>query len=160
MPGDAMPLETLAGMLVGSVLIPIAKKGIEAIGDEIGKRIGGSGAEQTTSILGKIRTKIRAMFTSDDDRATLASFEKFPDDMKGPFERTLAAKLAEDPTAATELHTLLDERPPEAKGMSIGTIMADTVGVVDFRGGTISGGIVAGVVVNPQPRRVGEPHQQ
>jgi hypothetical protein len=147
-----MPIETLAALLVSSVLMPIAKKGMESLESELGDRIGKAGAEKTTGILGKIRDRVRAMFTSDDDRATLKSFEKFPDSMRQPLEAELATKLADDPAAASQLQSLLDERLAETGGMSIGRIMADTVGIVDFRGGTISGGIVAGVVINaPRP---------
>jgi hypothetical protein len=146
-----MPLEILAGTLVSSVLLPLAKKGIEKVGEEIGSRIGKAGAEQTTTILARIRDKVRALFSSESDRDTLKTFEKFPENMKGPLETELATKLAQNPAAARELQALLDDRPPDAQGISIGKILADTVGIVDFRGGTMSGGTVAGVIVGPLP---------
>src|SRR5207244_12610921 len=82
-------ITTLASTVVTSFLIPYVKLGMQKIGEEVGKQVNKAAAEHVLGIATKVWERVRSSFSSDAERATLAQFQKYPDDAKPLVEAML-----------------------------------------------------------------------
>jgi hypothetical protein len=144
----AVEFAALAASLVGKVLLPYAKVGLKKIGDELRKKADAAVESQATSLTAKVWEKVAGLFKSDRDRFALEQFQENPDDAAGVFTKALEKKLQEEPQQAEELQKLLETPLAKGSGATLQNIMADVFGFVDARGAVISGGQVAGAIIN------------
>jgi hypothetical protein len=154
-----MPLEiaAIATSVVSSFLIPLVKKGAQQISETIKEKVSAAAGEHVSKVARNIWEKVKGAFSSDTEKATLAQFEKYPEASKPLVEAVLTEKMQADGKLAEELDRLVRSPSPDGAGTAV-QISASTVGYVDARGATISGGTVAGVIMGaPAPSPVNKP---
>jgi hypothetical protein len=147
-----MPLEiaALAASVVGSFLFPLAKKGAEELTKVVSEKFTAAAGEHVSEIAKKIWEKVKSAFSSDEEKTTLAQFEKYPEAAKPLVETMLKEKMEADPKLAAELDKLANSPAPGGSGTAV-SIAATTVGYVDARYAHISGGTVAGYISGTPP---------
>ena len=147
-----MPLEiaALATSVVGSFLMPFVKQGVEKINETVTEKFTEAAGKHVAEVTKSIWEKVKDAFSSDEDRATLKQFEKRPEASKPLVEEVLQEKMKADPKLTEELDNLMKSPAPGDAGTAV-SIAATTVGYVDARNATISGGIVAGIVQGTPP---------
>jgi hypothetical protein len=146
-----MPLEiaVLATSIVTSFLMPLVKQGAEKISEAVSAKFSAAAGEHVSKVAKNIWEKVKDAFNSDTEKATLTQFEKYPEESKPLVEKMLEEKLKADPKLATDLDKLAQS--PSPGGGTAVSIAASTVGYVDARHATISGGIVAGYMAGTPP---------
>lgn len=150
-----MPIDFvgLAGTILSSFLIPIAKKAVEKVRDRLADDVSENAADHAASLYQKVWDRVTSLFSSDADKAVLDQFERHPERAAPLVETLLAEKLEAEQAVAQELSDLVSEPAAGAAGgASIGQIIADsvgTIGIVHAEGARISG-MVAGVMIGPQ----------
>jgi regulator of sigma D len=142
-------LGALATTVVGQILVPYLKEGAKKIADEASKKFGESAGHYAADLAGKIWDRVKATFTSDREKNTVADFQEKPEDAKDLMVAKLREKLQNDPKLAEELQKLVNAQSPDGKGTGAQIIGATYAGIVDARGATISGGVVGGIVMSP-----------
>jgi hypothetical protein len=149
-----MPIDVaiLASTIVSSFLVPVAKKAVEQVRDRLKKDVGDKAADQASSLFAKVWQRVTSLFDSDDDKATLAQFQKYPDQAAPLVEAVLKEKLAANQAAAKELSELVNQTSTVGGNATIGQIIGQTVGVMNAPGAVISGGAIAGGVVIGSPK--------
>lgn len=152
----AIDIALLAGTIVTTVLMPLAKKGVEKLAEAMGEKFGESAAQEVSGVLGKIRARVKDVFSSADDKAALEMLEKRPEAARALVEEILTEKLAQNPGLAQELYELLNS--PTPAGQSIGAIITDAeiAGIVDARGANFAGssGVrITGVSLGEKPNQ-------
>jgi hypothetical protein len=154
-----MPLEiaALAASVVGSFLVPFVKEGAKKLCEAVRDKFSEAAGDEAVHVTKSIWDRVKEAFSSDKEKATLEQFEEFPDEGKSLVEAMLLKKLKEDPKLAADLGALVHKPGPEGK--SILNMVADSIGYVDARGATISGGIVAGYVSGTPPPMPGGPRR-
>lgn len=147
-----MPLEiaALATSVVGAFLVPLIKKGAEKIAETVTEKVSDAAGKHVTEVAETLWEKVKGAFRSNAEQATLEQFQKYPEQSQPLVEAVLKEKLQADPVLAEEL-TALVEKPIPGDGRTAVNIAAQTVGYVDAKGATISGGIVAGTIVGTPP---------
>jgi hypothetical protein len=144
-----MVLETLAATVVGEILVPYLKEGAKKIAEEASKRFGDSAGKYAADLAGKVWDRVKASFTSDREKNTVADFEEKPEEAKSLMASRLRDKLQSDPKLAGDLEKLVNTQSPDGKSTGAQIIGATYAGIADARGATISGGVVAGIVLPP-----------
>jgi hypothetical protein len=146
-----MPLEiaVLATSIVTSFLMPLLKQGADKISEAVSAKFSAAAGEHVSQVAKNIWEKVKDAFSSDTEKATLTQFEKYPEESKPLVEKMLEEKMKADPKLATDLDKLAQSPSPD--GRTAVSIAASTVGYVDARHSTISGGIVAGIVQGTPP---------
>jgi hypothetical protein len=138
-------IETLAGSIVGSFLLPYLKLGADKLLEQISGSVGEAAGQEAVSVTKRIWERVRGAFAGDPKEAViLEEFEKSPESAAKLFAEHLHTLMGNDPKLAAELDTLANAREAST-GESNVRIMAKTVGYGDFRGATIQG--VAGGIV-------------
>ncbi len=154
-----MDIASLAATVVGSFLVPLAKEGLKKIKEQVSgliEQAGEAAGEAAADTIGGVRDKVASLFTSDDDKVILETFESHPDAGAALLEVKLTEKLEEDSEAAEELEKLVTADVPGGGGVSLSHIMADTFGYVDARGAHVSGGAqIGGVIMNAPAAPIG-----
>jgi hypothetical protein len=146
-------IEALAAAVVGQFLVPFLSKGADALADSLTATLGDAASSQVGKTAAKLWARVRSAFSAQE-QPTLDQFEERPQVAAPLVEAMLTDKLAADPGLVKELEGLLAEHP-QGGNTSIGTIMADYVGLVVANAATINAP-VTGLVVN-RPERPSEP---
>lgn len=152
-----MPIDVaaLATTIVSTILLPYVKKGADKLAEGLGEKLGEASAQHVTGTMGKIWERIKAIFSSDDDKQALAQFEKRPDAAKGLVEEILKEKLAQDGKLAQELTEILARPGPAGQGTGAIIGNAAIAAIIDARGADFSGtqGVtITGVNVGELPK--------
>lgn len=136
-----MAIEIITGLattVVSTYLLPYLKEGAVKMAERITKDAGDAASEYSVSLAGKIWNKVKSVFTSDDEKGTLAQFEKRPEAAKPLVEAILKEKLQQDASLLKELQALTTAKGPTGQtGAQI--IGATYAGILDMRGATVSG---------------------
>jgi len=143
---------SLAATVVGSFLLPYAKKGAEKIGEVVSEKFGEAAANEVTDVAGKLWGKVKGVFTSEYELTTLNLFADSPETYQKPVEEMLRQKLEKDPVLAREVRSLVSA--PAGDGSDAASIMnASIAGILDMRGAhfTAHGGVYGGVVYGTPP---------
>lgn len=148
-----MPIDLglLTTTIVTTFLLPYAKLGLEKFGEAMMEKLGETGAEPLIATTKKIWQRVKTAFGSEEEKATLAQFEKRPEDAQALIEALLKEKLEQDAALAQELSELV--HAPVAGSTSTGAqiVQAAIAGILDLRGANFSGAShvhVAGVMIN------------
>lgn len=141
---------TLATYIVGSFLVPLAKKGAEKLTDELSEAMGSAASEGLVGVGKKLWERIRGKTRDTDDAAVVDLFEKQPERMQAPLEEVVRQLLEEDPEFRQEASDLLEASSGE--GSTHWQMMGEYVAALDARGAHISGGQVAAMIIGaPAP---------
>src|SRR5262249_34055116 len=98
---------TLADQAVAA-LVPLLKKGTEALASELGTKLGVSVATATVAKLKGLLNRIKAKFSGDDEAAdALRNFENRPDRYASTLQDILKEKLDKDRNFSKELDGLV-----------------------------------------------------
>jgi hypothetical protein len=138
----------LATAVVSSFLLPYIKLGAEKLSEEIGKTLGNLSAEYASGMVKRLWERVKAVFSSDDEKAVLAQFEKRPDAARALVESILQEKLGQDNQLAQELMELINAPGPDGKSTGAQIMQAGIAGIVDARGANFtnaSGVTISGV---------------
>lgn len=134
-----MPIDLIAAAVVSKFLVPAVKNGTEQLMKSIGEKVGDEAARHTEGLLGKLWQRVGAVFSSDSDRATLASFKQDPEVYEDAVQKLLTRKLEADPALADELARLVDEKVPGTNMAGAQVVNAGVVGINDLRNANLSG---------------------
>ena len=105
-----------------AALIPLLKKGAEALANELGTKLGDSVATATVDKLKRLLNRIKAKFSGDDEVAdALRNFENKSDRYASTLQDILNDKLDKDKDFAKELEVLV-------KGVNLNIIIKMTEG--------------------------------
>src|SRR5687768_494959 len=117
-----MPIDiaVLAGTIVSSFLLPVAKKAVAEVRDRLTKDVSEKAADQASSLFTKVWTRATNLFETDSEKATLEQFQKYPDQAAPLVEAILKEKLAKDAAAQKELSDMVNQPASGASGASIG----------------------------------------
>lgn len=146
----SIDIARLATTVVTSFLMPYVKDGARKLAEAVTEKASKAAAEQVTEVARRIWERVKGVFSSPKEQNTLELFWDDPETFREAVERILREKL-KDNTLAQELNDLVHTPSPDGKGTSV-QIIAGTAGYTDAREAQISGGIVAGVVINPPPQ--------
>ena len=141
-----MDIVTLSSTIVGTFLLPYAKKGLERIRPELEEAV----ADTVVRGMESVWDRVKGLFSgSEREQSRWEFFEEEPEAGAAMVEKSLEKKLEADPELATELNGLVNQPVPAAEG---GTVLKDVVahqiGIVDFRHGRASdNATVAGMIV-------------
>jgi hypothetical protein len=151
-----LEIAALAGMVVSKFLIPLLTKGKDNLAEELASTGAKGAAGALASTAESLWDRIKARFVDDDEKNVVALFEKNPNGMEQMLSSTLEQRLVHDDKLRKELSDIV-ESSVAGTGKTAWQLMGDYVGAVDARHATISGGTVAGMIVNsptrPQPQR-------
>jgi len=140
----------LAGIVVTKLLAPVFRAGWDKVFDAATEQVGEEVAEETKGVVSRVWTKLKGVFTSDEEKAALTSFEKRPDAAAPLLQDLLREKLAADPGLAEEFDRLVNARP--AGGVLNGAqVIGRTVNQVVAQGPVSGHAIVAGQVFGAVP---------
>jgi hypothetical protein len=139
----------LATTVVGKFLLPLLTKGKDELTDDLAKTGGEAAANGLVKTAESIWSSIKRRFTRDDEKKTVELFEQDPEDMDKMLVKLLRQRLEEDAAFCGEIQQLV-EAPVAGSGQTSWQVM-DHSGVVDARYSTISGGTVAGLIINTGP---------
>ena len=145
-----MGIEALAAAIVGQILVPLLTKGADVVVDGLSSRIGESAADGVTGVAQRILARVTKVFGSAGEEDQLEQLKQRPEAAAPLVTAILKEQLEQDKSLAAELEAMLDEKPPQG-GQSIGSIMADYVGVVDLRYAKVQDAQVIGQVVGTPP---------
>jgi hypothetical protein len=160
-----MGIEILAATVVAQVLLPFVKEGAAKIGEAAAQKFGEAAGQHAVEVAHKTWDRVKSAFSSDKDKVLLEEFQELPDEAAPLVEGKLKTKLQEDNQLAEDLDKLVNSPDPDGKGTGAQIIGATYAGVVDLRGGTVSGSnaVITGLSVNPQtpqPQRPAPPDSQ
>lgn len=147
--GNVVELLWLAATAVGKFLVPLFSKGKDQLGDELAKTAGDAAAAGLVKTSEGIWSAVKSQFSGEDEKKTLDLFQKNPEAMDKMLVSLLQERLAEDPAFCKQIQELIDA-PVGGNGQTSWQVM-DHSGVVDARYATISGGTVAGLIINADP---------
>jgi len=136
----------LATSVVSSFLLPYVKLGAEKLSEEMGKTLGNVSAEYASGVVKRLWERVKAVFSSDDEKTVLAQFEKRPDAAKTLVESILQEKLGQDSRLAQELMELINTPGPDGKSTGAQIMQAGIAGIVDARGANFAG--ASGVTIS------------
>ena len=139
----------LATTAVGKFLIPLFTKSKDQLTDDLAKSSGDAAADGLVKTAGSIWSAVKGRFTRDDEKNAVALFEERPQEMDKMLIALLQERLGEDAAFCEQIRQLV-EAPVAGAGQTSWQVM-DHSGVVDARYSTISGGTVAGVIINSGP---------
>ena len=138
----------LASTIVGKFLVPLFKKGRDGFSTGLTEASGRVAGESLVATAEQIWERVKRRFNRGDEKSAIALFQAEPEDMEKLFAKLLAKRLEEDSQFRREIQQLVDA-PVPGTSHTAWQLIGDYVGAVDARGATISGGTVAGLVVNP-----------
>ena len=142
-----MPLEIIAALastVVSSILMPYVKDGAAKMAERISEKAGSATGQYTVQLAEKVWNKVKSAFSSEEEKTTLASFERRPEAATPLVEDMLKEKLQKDDQLMKELEALVKEKSPNGQtGAQI--IGATYAGILDMRGAVVSGGVFAGL---------------
>jgi len=138
----------LASTIVGKFFVPLFKKGREGFTTGLTEASGRVAGESLVATAVQIWERVKRRFDRDDEKSAIDLFQAEPEDMEKLFTKLLARRLEEDSEFRQEIQQLVDT-PVPGTGQTSWQLIGDYVGAVDARSATISGGTVAGLVVNP-----------
>ncbi|SPF37705.1 conserved hypothetical protein [Syntrophobacter sp. SbD1] len=107
--------------------------------EEIGKKLGNVSAEYASGVVEKLWERVKAVFSSDDEKTVLAQFEKYPDAAGKLVETHLEEKLKQDNQLAQELLELINAPGPDGKSSGAQIMNAGIAGIVYAPGANFSG---------------------
>jgi hypothetical protein len=148
MPIDLGPLTTT---IVTTFLLPYAKLGLEKFGEAMMEKLGETAAEPLIATTKKIWQRVKSAFGSEEEKATLAQFEKRPEAAQALIEALLKEKLEQDAALAQELTELAHALVPGSTSTGAQIMQAAIAGILDVRGANFSGAShvrLAGVMLN------------
>lgn len=150
-----LDLAALATTVVSSFLWPYAKKGLEKIGEEVGKNVSESAAKHAVSLTEKIWARVEGLFQTPKEKTALELFQDDPNEMKGKVEKMLREKLEQDEAAAKELSEMANAPGPDGATTGAQIMQAGIAGIADLRQAHIagSGNVVAGVIYGGTPQQ-------
>jgi hypothetical protein len=147
----------LATTVVSKFLVPLFKKGQDGFEDDLAGTAGRAGAEGLVATAEAIWHKITERFSRDDEKHAVSLFPGSPDDMEKMMTNFLQKRLGEDAGFREQIEQLVDTKV-SGTGETSWQLMGEYVGAVDARNASISGGQVAGVIVNSGSSRHQAPH--
>ncbi len=136
----------LATTVVGKFLIPLFTKGKDQLTDDLAKSGGDAAASGLVKTAGSIWSAIKERFSRDDEKNVVALFEERPQAMDKMLIDLLRERMESDDAFSEHIRQLV-EAPVAGTDQTSWQVM-DHSGVVDARFSTISGGTVAGIIVN------------
>ena len=148
MPIDPGPL---TNTIVTTFLLPYAKLGLEKFGEAMMEKLGETAAEPLIATTKKIWQRVKTAFGSEEEKATLAQFEKRPEAAQPLIEALLKEKLEQDATLAQELTELVHAPMPGSTSTGAQIMQAAIAGILDLRGANFAGAShvrLAGVMIN------------
>ena len=129
----------LAATVVTKFLAPLLKSGAQKLGEIISSDLGEEAAKKTVEVSEGLWDKVKSVFTSDDEKATLEKFDNEPDGYAGPMKDILADKLSEDPDLLSEVEELVNT--PTGAGTVTEVIgNKNIVSTINAQGAKLSGG--------------------
>lgn len=143
----AIDLAVLATTVVTKFLYPYVKEGVERIAEKVGAEFGAQAAEHAVGLSRSLWERVKGLFTSDKEQAKVELFEEDPESYGQGLIKALQAKLEDEPRLAEELAKLVESPAPDGSGTGAQIMNATVAGIVDLRGGTVSGGTVTGAYV-------------
>lgn len=150
-----MPIDiaVLASTVVSSFLVPVAKKGLSKLREEIAEKADDAVSDGVETVW----NKVKSLFTSERERGRWADLEESPEAAAPMVTATLEQKLKDDPEAVRELDEIVNRPVPgSGGGATLQHIMAETFGFVDARGAQVSGSAqMGGVIMNTERSREG-----
>lgn len=152
MPIDFSPLTTT---IVTSFLLPYAKLGFEKFGEAMLEKLGETAAEPLIATTKKIWQRVKTAFSSEEEKATLAQFEKRPEAAQTLLAAMLKEKLEQDAALAQELSELVHAPVPGSTSTGAQIMQANIAGILDLRNADFSGASnvrLAGVMLNNSSR--------
>jgi len=135
----AIEIAALAATTVTSILLPYIKDGAKKIAAAANEKFGEVAGKYAGELAESVWGRIKGVFTSEEDQATLKQFEKRPDSAAPLVEEVLRDKLQADPQFAQELEKLVTAPGPGGVSSGAQIIGATYAGLVDLRSATISG---------------------
>lgn len=148
MPIDPGPL---TNTIVTTFLLPYAKLGLQKFGEAMIEKMGETAAEPLIATTKKIWQRVKTAFGSDEEKATLAQFEKRPEDAQALIAALLKEKLMQDAALTRELAELVHAPVPGSTSTGAQIMQAAVAGILDLRGANFSGAShvrLAGVMIN------------
>lgn len=162
-----MAVELLAATVVTSFLRPYLEKGAKRIAEEVTGKVSEAAADHVTGVAENIWNRVKGAFTAPTERNVVELFKDDPEAMQPMMEKTLSKKLEEDSALAQDLEKLVNKPSPDGSGTGAQIIGATYAGIVDLRGGTVSGSgaTITGLSVGGSPPPLtapttGEPPRQ
>jgi len=144
-------LSLLTTTIVTTFLLPYAKLGLQKFGEAMIEKLGETAAEPLIATTKKIWQRVKTAFGSEEEKATLAQFEKRPEAALALLEALLKEKLEQDAALAQELSELVHATVPGGTSTGAQIMQAHIAGILDLRGANFAGASnvrVAGVMFN------------
>jgi hypothetical protein len=137
----------LATTVVSRFLVPLFKKGKDGFKDDLTEAEGRAAAEGLVGTAEAIWHKVTARFSRDNEKSAVSLFTEDPKNMENVMTNFLQKRLEEDADFREQIQQLVDT-PVSGTGQTSWQLMGEYVGAVDARNAQISGGQVAGLIVN------------
>lgn len=138
----------LAAYVVGSFLVPLVKKGVEHLTEELSDKAGTATADGLVGAAKTLWARIRGKTQGTDDQPVITLFEQQPEKLASTVTDVVKRLLSDDPEFRKQAADLVECKED---GSPRWQLMGEYVGAVDARNATISGGQVAGVIVSVPP---------
>src|SRR5712692_4918531 len=105
-----MPIDiaVLAATVVNYFLLPYVKLGAEEMFKGASKKLGEDAGVRVKEITESVWRRVKAVFTSEEDRTILTQFEKRPDAAQALVQDVLKDKLEQNSSLASELDRLVN----------------------------------------------------
>jgi hypothetical protein len=139
----------LANTIVTKFFVPLFKKGRDGFADGVTDASGRVAGAGLVAAAEQLWERVKRRFDRDDEKKAIDLFQAEPEDMEKLLAKLLAKRLEEDAQFRQEIQQLVDA-PVPGTGQTSWQLLGGYVGAVDARGATISGGTVAGLIVNPK----------
>jgi hypothetical protein len=142
----------LAGSIVSSFLLPVAKETLRGIRDKVADASGEAAGTEAANLAQRVWNRVRDAFRENDAEATelLDRFELDPDDGRIELERRLAEMISRDKDLLDELAGFMSQKSASAE-LPVSQLIGHTVGQVNIRG-DMYGGEATGVKVGSETR--------
>jgi hypothetical protein len=114
-----MDIGQLSTVIVTTFLIPIARKSVEQLHEDLAKKTGKSAAQHITTLSSKIWEKVTGLFKTDKEKNALELFRDDPDNMAMMIEKIIREKLKANPALAQELEKMINTSPPGEESTSL-----------------------------------------
>jgi hypothetical protein len=137
----------LATTVVSKFLVPLFNKGKDGFKDDLAETEGRAAAEGLIGTAEAIWHKVTARFSRDNEKSAVSLFTEDPKNMENMMTNFLQKRLEEDAGFREQIQQLVDT-PVSGTGQTSWQLMGEYVGAVDARNAQISGGQVAGLIVN------------
>ncbi len=135
-----MPIDiaVLAATVVNYFLLPYVKLGAEEMFKGASKKLGEDAGVRVKEITESVWRRVKAVFTSEEDRTILTQFEKRPDAAQALVQDVLKDKLEQNSSLASELDRLVNTLGPGGASTGAQIMHAYIAGIADLRNANLS----------------------